>query len=393
MPKGILSRFLFLPETDFVGGGWKEGTAFFETRKRRILEVCPKCAHPSDVTYDHRYVSVKDQPIRGKLVNLRIKKRRLWCKHCEKPFTEPIPGIRKGSRTTERYKSGVLWACENFSDLSAVQRAYRCSSSFLYKALYQQLELKRRTRMYPWPSTIGIDEHSFKRNKIYGRTEFASVFIDYKNKRLFEIVNGKTGDALRASLSHIPGRENVRRTIVDLCDPFKAFIQDFFPNAEIIADKFHVLRLLTPAINRRRKEITGDRRTLPIRKLLLRNGHRLSFFQRSAIHRWLENHPELKEIYLWKERLHAFYRTRGYNRARKALIGMTDTMASSNVKEIKTLRRTLLRWANPILAYFKYGLTNGRTEGFNNKAKLVIRRAYGYRSFENYRLRLLNACA
>jgi transposase len=46
-----------------------------------------------------------------------------------------------------------------------------------------------------------------------------------------------------------------------------------------------------------------------------------------------------------------------------------------------------------ILAYFGTGLTNGRTEGFNNKAKVVIRRAYGCRSFENYRLRLLNACA
>ena len=91
--------------------------------------------------------------------------------------------------------------------------------------------------------------------------------------------------------------------------------------------------------------------------------------------------------------MHAFYRIRGYQRAKEALIGMTDTMAKSNVKEIKTLRRTLLRWAYPILAYFKYGLTNGRTEGFNNKAKLVIKRAYGYKSFENYRLRLLNACA
>ena len=48
--------------------------------------------------------------------------------------------------------------------------------------------------------------------------------------------------------------------------------------------------------------------------------------------------------------------------------------------------------AYEILAYFGTGLTNGRTEGFNNKAKLVKRRAYGYRSFRNYRLRLLNAC-
>lgn len=46
-----------------------------------------------------------------------------------------------------------------------------------------------------------------------------------------------------------------------------------------------------------------------------------------------------------------------------------------------------------ILAYFYCRLTNARTEGFNGKAKLVIRRAYGYKSFRNYRLRLLNSCA
>jgi len=57
--------------------------------------------------------------------------------------------------------------------------------------------------------------------------------------------------------------------------------------------------------------------------------------------------------------------------------------------ELQTLRRTLVRWRREILAYFGTGLTNARTEGFNNKAKLVKKRAYGYRSFRNYRLRLL----
>ena len=68
---------------------------------------------------------------------------------------------------------------------------------------------------------------------------------------------------------------------------------------------------------------------------------------------------------------------------------MTDGMALSSVPEIRTLRRTLMRWRTEILAYFSLGLTNGMTEGFNNKAKVVKRRAYGYRSFRNYRLRLL----
>jgi transposase len=72
---------------------------------------------------------------------------------------------------------------------------------------------------------------------------------------------------------------------------------------------------------------------------------------------------------------------------------MTDAMAASTLSEIKTLRKTFLKWRNEILAYFETGLTNARTEGYNNVAKLVQKRAYGYKNFRNYRLRLLSACA
>jgi transposase len=65
-------------------------------------------------------------------------------------------------------------------------------------------------------------------------------------------------------------------------------------------------------------------------------------------------------------------------------------MALSTLPEIKKLRTTLLKWRVEILNYFLTGLTNGRTEGFNNLAKLLQKRAFGFKSFKNYRLRLLN---
>lgn len=91
--------------------------------------------------------------------------------------------------------------------------------------------------------------------------------------------------------------------------------------------------------------------------------------------------------------MHSLYRVRGKERAAHALTAMTDRMASSLLPEIQTLRRTLMKWRKEILAHFEHRITNAMTEGFNNKAKLVKRRRYGYRSFRNYRLRLLNACA
>lgn len=394
MPEPILVRRLLLKELRLVRAFRRPGSQTMEVHaeKESDIEVCPRCATPSSSVYDHRQIRVRDSPVRNMGVWLTVRKRRFSCAPCRRPFTEPVGGIRKGYRTTERYRRSVLWACENFADLTRVRRAYRCSSGYLYKALYTQLELERRKRLYPWPVAIGLDEHFFRRGR-GGFREFVSMVVDHKNRRLMELVEGRTTGQMEAALGYIPGRQNVRYVSLDMCDPYRTFARGFFPNATLVADKFHVLRLLSPHINRHRRLITGDRRSAGLRRLLLRNRPSLTTAERWALQTWLQGHPHLSELYEAKEALHSLYRIRGADRAATALTALTDRFASSALPEIKTLRSTLIRWRSEVLAYFDVRITNGRTEGFNNKAKLVKRRAYGYRSFQNYRLRLLNACA
>lgn len=392
MPLDKLSHHLLLPELEFLDFYSGSRTwVHYKVRSTATQALCPKCPTLSSAVYDRRHCTIKDAPLRDVIVFLKLEKRRFYCKPCKKPFTEYIPGIKKGSRTTERFRRHVLWACENFVDLTRVQRTFRVSAGYVFKTLYDRLELNLRARQYPWPSTIGVDEHSFRRVK--GRTEFASVFVDYPNNRVYELAQGKSSAELSQQLSHIPGRENVKNAIVDLCDPFKNFIASHFPNAKITADKFHVLRLITPALIKKRYEIAGTRADSRARRLLLCSSHKLDHWERKAIWDYLDQYPDLQELYRWKERLHIFYRTRGYYRAHLALRKICDEMALSWLPEIKTLRRTLLKWREEILNYFLTGLTNGRTEGYNNLAKLVQRRAFGYKNFRNYRLRLLSACA
>lgn len=394
MPADRLTRFTLLPELKLTDMRPSEGTyTILSVDKHSEFEVCPKCASPSQSVYDHRVVTIKDAPLREKNVKLRIRKRRFWCKPCKRPFTESVPGISKGKRHTARFRRELLWRCENFSDLKKVRKTMDCSSGFVYRALYDELSLKRKERSYPWPSRIGIDEHSFRRNKKYGYTEFVTFIVDQKNKKAFEVALGRSVGELEASLKHIPGKENVELATMDLSETYRQYVKRNFPNAKIIADKFHVVRLLNPAINRYRKAVTGDKRSLPVRRLLLKNGKNVSFHVRSALWKWLAQHPDLREIYEYKEALSRLYRNTTYQRARSVLINLINRMAASRLPEIQTLRRTLKSWFNEILNYFKWRLTNARVEGYNNVAKLIKRRAYGYRSFENYRLRLLNACA
>jgi transposase len=393
-PAHVLSHALLLPELNlkkFIYRGRRSW--LLEVEKQRHPEVCPRCTRVCTATYDRRKVRVRDDLVRDKHVTLIIHKRRLWCAPCKKPFTEPVSGIFPRRKTTERYRRALCWAAENFQSLKHVQRAYRCSSNLLYTAVYEQLHLRRRQREYPWPRTVGIDEHSFRKNKRWGYSEFVTMVVDHPNGKLFDVVEGKTGGDLVAALSEIPGRENVSFVTMDMSSTYRGFVKSFFPRAAIVADKFHVLRLLGPAINRRRKAISGDRRKNPIGTLLLRNYRDLQLHERSAVEKYLHLHGELQLIYGYKERLHRFYRTRGYNKARRALIQIMDELALTSIPELQALRKTLKSWQQEILRYFETGLTNGRTEGFNRKAKLVKRMACGYKRFENYRVRLLNACS
>ena len=82
--------------------------------------------------------------------------------------------------------------------------------------------------------------------------------------------------------------------------------------------------------------------------------------------------------------------SRTFKRASRALTNLTDKMALSRLPEIIKLRRTLMKWRHEILNYFETGLTNARTEGYNRRAKGEQYNAFGVRSFNNYRLRLLN---
>jgi transposase len=331
---------VFLPEVKVKDLKCNYGVHYFYLDKNNAYEVCPKCATASFSTYDHRIVKIKDSKLRNKHCYLVVRKRRFWCKTCRKPFTEPLAGVRKHHRTTSRYRQDVFHACLNYTNLKQVRKDYLCSNGFIYKVLYERLELERRKRLYSWPKTVGIDEHCFGKSE-YGYTRFSTTLVDYNNRRLMEVIDGKAMSDLRNGLNYIPGRENVKNAVMDMSPTFKNFSKLYFPNAKIIADKFHVVRLLHPAINKKRISITGDVRKNPIRKLLLKNGHELSYVQCYAVTKWLEQNPELREIYQYKEAVHRFYRTKGKKKAEQALTNLIEKMKTSTISEVKTTANTL----------------------------------------------------
>ncbi len=363
---------------------YKSGHLWEVKKVRQECEICPKCATPSRSRAGRCTAIVRDEPLRQMGLWLKIHKHRYYCSKCRKPFTEPVSIVWPRRRTTQRFRKFIGELCENIVDLKRVRSIHQLSSGFVYEVYYSQISIKLRERSnMSWPEVLGIDEHFFRRIKGEG-TQFVTMLTDVKKRRLFEVALGKNTKALIEQLEHIPGRDRVKIVVMDLSSGYRAFVQKLFPNAEIVADKFHVLRLPSPMIMKVGRQIHGHRQELQTRRKLLYNRENLDYFVRQDIDRYLENHPVLNEIYRAKEKLHQIYRTRGIEKATDALTKFIAQLKESKIEDLKRLGRTLKNWAKQVLKYFQHRYTNAITECLNNRGKLVQKRGYGFKSFKNW---------
>lgn len=387
-----LNRFLLGNNLKLLSMRSLKNGYLWEVKKIHTGSPCLRCGSVNTVKSGRCTTTVRDQPVREQTVWLKIHKHRYYCKDCKKVFVEPVEGIWPRRKTTQRFRTFIGKSCARMSDMSSVSRFYNVSHGFAYQAYYEQTAVKLReykSAMF-WPEVIGIDEHFFRRQK--GFTEFVTMITDLKKRRTFDLVQGKDHRSLEEQLKHIPGRNNVKVVVMDMSSTYKSFVRKFFPNARIVADKFHVLRLFTPHIMKCGKDIHGHRQDLKTRRKLLYSRIKLDYFMRQDIDRYLQNHEKLNELYRWKERLYEFYRIKGYGRAHFAFDKLLNEMKKSTYDEVQKLLRTFQRWKSEILKYFENNYTNAFTERMNGTGKLMQRRAFGYRSFKNYKLRTLSAC-
>jgi transposase len=101
---------------------------------------------------------------------------------------------------------------------------------------------------------------------------------------------------------------------------------------------------------------------------------------------------EVGAAYLAKELLRETYLADDVFDARRRLVGFYQHCQASDVPELERLARTIARWERSILRWHPTRLTNAATEGTNLVIKNIKRLGFGFRNFDNYRLRLLLRC-
>ena len=365
--------------------------------------VCPRCQRKSQrVHQNHRYL-VKDLPWGEKPVFLEINRRQFKCEKCRKPFSEELDFIKRRRTYTKRLASLILQevlendihsvAKRSVVTTEEIERMLKDAASELLES--KPSELKR----------LGIDEIAL----IKGKGNYCAVLIDLDKSKLIGIIDGRRQEEISQVMRGWGTEvlESIEEVSIDLWRGYKKLVVGLMPKAQVVADRFHVMAQINKELDIQRKREKSKAEDLiktaktPKEKAeheqvlaglkkskyaLLKNEKDLSEEQESKLVQVKAVSPELKIMHKLKEEIRKIF-----EQSENWLTGLLKLgiWLASAKKYFPSSQKTIIRCLDEIIGYFDNRTTSGVVEGINNKLKLIKRSAYGFRNFENYRIRCL----
>jgi transposase len=364
---------------------------------------CRRCGTKSHRLHqNHRYL-VKDLPWGEKFVFLEINRRQFKCEKCGKPFSEELEFVRKRRSYTKRLARKIIQevlendihsvAKKGVVTTEEIERMLKDAAKEYLKA--KPSELKR----------LGLDEIAV----IKGKGNYCAVLIDLEKSKLIGMLPGRKQEEIREVLLEWGKEvlEQIEEVSIDLWKGYKNVVIDLMQNAQVVADRFHVMAQINRELDAERKrerrqvedlikkagsseqKVEQERVLEGLKKskyVLLKNETDLSEEQKTKLVQVKDVSPTLKLRHELKEKLRKIF-----EQTNNWLVGLFKLARwlSGAKKYFPDSHNTIIRWLDEIIAYFDYKTTSGVVEGINNKLKLIKRSAYGFRNFENFRVRCL----
>lgn len=241
----------------------------------------------------------------------------------------------------------------------------------------------------------GIDEYARRKGHHYN-----TLIVDLDKGEPIDTFKGRRADDVIAWFKSRSQQEldRVEVVVLDMSKAFYAGIRELFGESVQVIDRFHVVKYAVDALDEVlraiQKQLDEDESKAfkKLRKRWLKSKDQLDVEEWLARHEWRRRFPKLREMLDWIQDLRSWFDRKYEKPAREALLKLIERARASAQAPLNRLAGTLDRWFEPIVRYIRHRYTNGPTEGFNNKIKLIQRMAYGFRNERNRRKRILAGC-
>lgn len=268
-----------------------------------ISPLCPHCGGRQIRIKDTFLRKLRHESFGTRLSQLVIKTHKYHCQKCLRYFNQRLPGVMPYARSTEPFKREVCSKHEQGVSQRTLQQEL-CIGNATVERWYQRSVVKmREVALRLCPQILGIDAHFFIRKKGY-----ATTFVDLKLHRVFDVVLGRSEASLKTFLEKLEGRDRVKVVVMDLSETYRSIIKKYFPNAMIVADRFHVIRLINHHFLKAWQHFDEvGRKNRGLLSLMRRHRWNLSEMQMEKLDQYLfKELPVIGAIYEFKQQLCQF---------------------------------------------------------------------------------------
>lgn len=326
---------------------------------------------------------------------LILQTHKFYCRDCKKYFNQRMPGILPYQRSTEPFKDEV--ATKHHDGCSILKVSTRLNLGQATVGRYYKSYLIREFNEHKnasCPKVLGIDEKKFNRKLGYQTT-----LVNLQKHKVFDITLGRTESNLGKYLQKMPDRNNCKVIVMDLSETYRSIAKKYFPKAMIVADRFHVVRLVNQHFLKTWSQLdeVGRKNRGLMYLMRMHEWTQMKEKSRRNLNRYLDENPALKAVYDFKQHLMKLILTRVYSKseARRFIPQFLDAiraLKNSNFKNLETLGNTLESWSEEIVRMWRFSKTNSITEGLHRRMDEIQNRAYGMHNFNNFRIRVKAYC-
>ena len=373
----------------------KEMIVFIDRLKLRLLRcgIChQRCREVHDIRKEREW---RDLSMRKLALKLRYRPRRVDCPRCG-VRVEDFPWSEPWARVTTALANAVAVLARELS-WQGTARAYGLNWKSVATIVKRAVRYGLKYRARPPVHVIGIDDVSRRKGQVY-----LTVVYDLERRVLLWVGEDRTEEAVRKFFTEEMGRRRCRTLQVvcmDMWAPYAKLVREHATNAQLLFDRFHIVKHLNEAVDAVRRELWRQlvsKEKVEVkgtRWLLLNNPWNLTNDQKerlSTLVRW--NSPLVRAWYL-KEAFQLFWAYKQPKRAAEYLTKWMQSAMRSRLEPFKKFVRMLRAHLDGVLAWSKTRISNGAVEGMNNKIKSISHRSFGFRTAANFIAAIYHCCA
>jgi len=360
-------------------------------KSRRKCGICPSCGKRCRSVETEYERTVRDLNLAGTPCFLRFAQKKVQCT-CGYRGPEQLDFVAKFRRVTKRMETYVVCLAEKMSlkDVAEV-------TSLNWKTV-KEIDREYIRSLLPSISELVITRIAMDEIAIMKGHKYFTIIRDYDTGVVIKILFGRTYEETAKALASL-GKEklaNIRFASLDMWDPFIRAVKEQCPNAELVFDKFHVVKKVNEALDSIRKKqfakADPDERKLMKHKrfIILSRESNLDRQQKEELNMLMQSNEKLYKAYLLKEQVLSIFddKTSTFDQIKERFDTWFSNILSNQLEEFYAVVDTIRSHLYGILNYFRYGMTNAIAEGFNTKINIIKRRAYGFRDLEYFMLKI-----